>query len=257
MKNLLKNRKGFTLAEILLVVAIIAILSGATVIGVASWVNSSKQTAEQLTHNAADFEPGAYASVKAKKGTLPSYVEETETLNTGETEGTKKPEPSKEDPKPEPSKDDPKPADPTKNDPPQTTAPETTAESTRASSQQTAAPAQPASSGMSLPGGMEKVALNDSGWGGDATVKLTKDLTNAKSITIVVTTTDGGGFKEAWGINDTVISSDGNTITYTLNNGTSQWWTDPTFQKDGKFTVNYKFKDEKSHPVSIRVVVNN
>ena len=87
MKNLLKNRKGFTLAEILLVVAIIAILSGATVIGVASWVNSSKQTAEQLTHNAADFEPGAYASVKAKKGTLPSYVEETETLNTGETGG--------------------------------------------------------------------------------------------------------------------------------------------------------------------------
>ena len=87
MKNLLKNRKGFTLAEILLVVAIIAILSGATIIGVASWVNSSKQTAEQLTHNAADFEPGAYASVKAKKGTLPSYVEETETLNTGETGG--------------------------------------------------------------------------------------------------------------------------------------------------------------------------
>ena len=86
MKNLLKNKKGFTLAEILLVIAIITILSGATVIGVASWLNSSKATAEKIAHDAADFEPAANESVKKKKGTLGSLPQETETLNTGATQ---------------------------------------------------------------------------------------------------------------------------------------------------------------------------
>ena len=39
---IMKNRKGFSLAEVLIVVAIIAILAGATIIGVASWVNNAR-----------------------------------------------------------------------------------------------------------------------------------------------------------------------------------------------------------------------
>ena len=86
MKNLLKNRKGFTLAEILLVVAIVVILSGATVIGVASWVNQSKATAQQLTAKSADFEASAVKDVNEKKGTLGTNAVETESLETGSTE---------------------------------------------------------------------------------------------------------------------------------------------------------------------------
>ena len=87
MKNLLKNRKGFTLAEILLVVAIVVILSGATVIGVASWVNQSKATADQLVAKNADFEASAVKDVNEKKGTLSTDPVETETLATGNNEG--------------------------------------------------------------------------------------------------------------------------------------------------------------------------
>ena len=129
MKNLLKNKKGFTLAEILLVIAIIVILSGATVIGVASWLNSSKATAEKIAHDAADFEPAANESVKKKKGTLGSLPQETETLNTGtqqqDPDPNQDPDPKddpKEDPKEDPKdgpKDDPKdgPKDGPKDDP--------------------------------------------------------------------------------------------------------------------------------------------
>ena len=87
MKNLLKNRRGFTLAEILLVVAIVVVLSGATIIGVASWVNQSQATANQLTAKSADFEKDAVKDVNEKKGTLKDNPIETESLPTGQQNG--------------------------------------------------------------------------------------------------------------------------------------------------------------------------
>lgn len=86
MKNLLKNRKGFTLAEVLLVVAIVVILSGATIIGVASWVNSAEATANKAKQNSANFEADAVLEVDKKKGYVPSAVGETTALETGDTE---------------------------------------------------------------------------------------------------------------------------------------------------------------------------
>ena len=112
MKNLLKNRKGFTLAEILLVVAIIVILSGATVIGVASWVNQSQTTAHAVESKSAAFEAEAVDKVLKAKGNVGSDPHETETLNTGATEGSSQQsstESSKE------SKTDPDPVDTTKS----------------------------------------------------------------------------------------------------------------------------------------------
>ncbi len=87
MKNLLKNRKGFTLAEILLVVAIIVILSGATVIGVASWVNQSQTTAHAVESKSAAFEADAVDKVLKAKGNVGSDPHETETLKPGEGDG--------------------------------------------------------------------------------------------------------------------------------------------------------------------------
>ena len=88
MKNLLKNRKGFTLAEVLLVVAIVVILSGATIIGVASWVNSAEATANKAKQNSANFEADAVLEVDKKKGYVPSAVGETTALETGDTEAS-------------------------------------------------------------------------------------------------------------------------------------------------------------------------
>ena len=87
MKNLLKNKKGFTLAEILLVVAIVVVLSGATMIGIASMVNRSKAAASIAQSKSADFEADAVLEVNKKKGMLPNLPVETETLATGNNEG--------------------------------------------------------------------------------------------------------------------------------------------------------------------------
>ncbi|MBR1905245.1 MAG: prepilin-type N-terminal cleavage/methylation domain-containing protein [Clostridiales bacterium] len=108
MKNLLKNKKGFSLAEILLVVAIIVILSGATMIGIASMVNRSQAAASRAVANNANFEADAVLKVNKKKGMVNNEPFETETLNTGATENnqptqTEAPTPTetkKEDPKP-------------------------------------------------------------------------------------------------------------------------------------------------------------
>ncbi|MCR5340262.1 MAG: type II secretion system GspH family protein [Saccharofermentans sp.] len=88
MKNLLKNKKGFSLAEILLVVAIIVILSGATMIGIASMVNRSQAAASRAVASNANFEADAVLKVNKKKGIIDKIPTETETLNTGNADDT-------------------------------------------------------------------------------------------------------------------------------------------------------------------------
>ena len=44
-KTKMKNKKGFTLSELLMVIAIIVILSGATMIGVVSTINKTRENA--------------------------------------------------------------------------------------------------------------------------------------------------------------------------------------------------------------------
>ena len=46
--KMLKNKKGFSLAELMIVIAIIVILSGATAVGVVSWVNKAQKTRENV-----------------------------------------------------------------------------------------------------------------------------------------------------------------------------------------------------------------
>ena len=114
MKN---NKKGFTLAETLMVVGIIVILSGATVIGVVSWINSAKNTAAKLEQeNGDNFENDARKAVESVKGTAPSHVINQTNMNTPAP--TAKPTDKPEDtPRPTTKPNDPtpttKPADPT------------------------------------------------------------------------------------------------------------------------------------------------
>lgn len=114
MKN---NKKGFTLAEMLMVVGIVVILSGATVIGVVSWLHSAKDTAAKLEQeNGDNFENDARKAVESVKGTAPSHVVNQTNLNTPAP--TAKPtEKPTEAPKPTSKPNDPtpttKPDDPT------------------------------------------------------------------------------------------------------------------------------------------------
>ena len=123
MKN---NKKGFTLAEMLMVVGIVVILSGATVIGVVSWINSAKNTAAKLEQeNGDNFEKDARNAVESVRGTAPSHVVNQTNLDTPAPTAkptekpTDAPRPTSKpnDPTPTPASDDPtptpKPDDPT------------------------------------------------------------------------------------------------------------------------------------------------
>ena len=77
------NKKGFTLSEMLMVIAIIVILSGATAIGVVSWLNNAKNTAARLEQNNGDnFEKDARGEVESVRGTAGSHVVQQTNLNT-------------------------------------------------------------------------------------------------------------------------------------------------------------------------------
>lgn len=188
MKNLLKNKKGFTLAEILLVIAIIVILSGATVIGVASWVNQSKATADKLSHDAANFEPEANASIKAKKGTLGSLPEETETLNTGATQNNNNnnnDEPTQTDPpKPTATKpDDPKPTKPSETKPSETKPTVTQPSQTQASQGGGSGSITVSNPSLTTAGSNVAGVISYSGSGDTLTVKLNAGNSNSNDVT--------------------------------------------------------------------------
>ena len=78
----MRNKKGFTLVELLVVIGIIVVLSGATIVGVVSWVNNAKNTKEKvLNSNGENFENDARLAVETFAGKAPEYVKEKETLN--------------------------------------------------------------------------------------------------------------------------------------------------------------------------------
>ncbi|MDO4876376.1 MAG: type II secretion system protein [Oscillospiraceae bacterium] len=88
------NKKGFTLSELLMVIAIIVILSGATMIGVVSTINKTRENAAKLEENNGDnFESEAMVAVESAKGTVPSHVVNQEKVDTPEP--TKAPDPTK------------------------------------------------------------------------------------------------------------------------------------------------------------------
>ena len=71
----MRNKKGFTLAEVLIVVAIIVILAGATAVGVVSWLNNAKNAQNNvLSNNGDNFENEARLAVETANGTAPVWI---------------------------------------------------------------------------------------------------------------------------------------------------------------------------------------
>ena len=67
MKKIQKNRKGFTLVEMVLVIAIIVILAAVVFFSVADYINKAKSATSQIVkHNAEIYE--ATAAIAAQVG---------------------------------------------------------------------------------------------------------------------------------------------------------------------------------------------
>lgn len=129
------NKKGFSLAEVMIVIAIIVILSGATAVGVVSWLNNAKNAQNNvLTNNGDNFENEARLAVESAKGEVPEGIGESVTVNPV----TNTPAPVTNTPKPDdpgtntpkPNQDTPAPVTntpaPVTNTPAPTTKPQTT-----------------------------------------------------------------------------------------------------------------------------------
>ena len=84
-----KNKMGFSLAEMVIVIAIIVILAGASAVGVVAWVRKANETKDKVELNNGDnFEAAALSEVAAAVPSAPSYVIPKETAQTPANEET-------------------------------------------------------------------------------------------------------------------------------------------------------------------------
>lgn len=167
-KTKMINKKGFTLSELLMVIAIIVILSGATMIGVVSTINKTRENAAKLEENNGDnFESEAMVAVESAKGTVPSHVVNQESLDT-----------------PTPAETTQAPAETTK----------TPAETTRAPAETTQAPAETTKAPVETTKAQDSTPSNASGssfkynetWSGNQKVTVDFSIGQVKSFTICV-----------------------------------------------------------------------
>lgn len=123
------SKKGFTLTEIIIVVAIIVIISGAAIAGVAVTVAQANERGEQMfnLYGEGNWEKDANATIAALKPTLgPEQIDEADV--DGPKEGGNTEDQDKLDPTPTPvnvDPTDPPPTDPPPTDPPPTDPPPT------------------------------------------------------------------------------------------------------------------------------------
>lgn len=180
----MKNKKGFTLAEILLVVAIIAILSGATLVGVSSLVNNSKATASKVQNDAQNFELAAASKVKGAAGNVPSNAVETETLNTKPSNPTPSESQKPADPSTPasvPSKD-PSGSKPSESQPAGTTAPTSATSPSTPPSQGGSGSITVSGSSLTTAGSNVAGPISYSASGDTLTVKLNAGNNNASDV---------------------------------------------------------------------------
>ena len=133
MKN---SKKGFTLTEVLIVTAIIVILSGAAIAGIAVSIQQAQKRGQDLKNSQGEnWESEAVLEVKKTKielGNEQFYEESADTPTpTGAASSDKEtlddgddPDPDPKDPDPDPDPKDPDPKDPDPKDPDPKTDPE-------------------------------------------------------------------------------------------------------------------------------------
>ena len=233
----MRNKKGFTLAEVLIVVAIIVILAGATAVGVVSWLNNAKNAQNNvLSNNGDNFENEARLAVETANGTAPAWVGESATVNpvttttTKETEGT-------------------------------TTKKET--EGTTTSKETEGTTVKPTSGGSVTPnsgvsgGGTATISDYTSQWGsGSFKLNNSQDLQSCSTMTISITVEKGGKINCN---GKDYFPKAGETLTITINNESNPpYYTDPKFNNGNQLQVYFDFgnKDGEHYNHGMKVSVS-
>ena len=216
----MRNKKGFTLAEVLIVVAIIVILAGATAVGVVSWLNNAKNAQNNvLSNNGDNFENAARLAVETANGTAPAWVGESATVNpvtttTKETEGTT-----------------------TKKETEGTT---TSKETEGTTVKPTTGGSVTPNSGVTSGGGTATVSDYKSEWGsGSFMLNNSQDLQSCSTMTITITCEKDGKIS----CNGTEYNvKAGETLNITIKNESNPpYYTDPKFNNGNKLQVYFNF----------------
>ncbi len=100
MKRMIKSKNGFTLIEIVIVISIIVIISGATFVGIDAVLERANRNAQELEENhGANFEAEAWATVKNLSVDIDSFKETSETsITESESSETEETEPTETEP---------------------------------------------------------------------------------------------------------------------------------------------------------------
>ena len=255
------SKKGFTLTEIIIVVAIIVIISGAAIAGVAVTIAQANERGEQMynLYGEGNWEKEANATIAALKPTLgdeKTYEADVKDSTGGDTEDDDKldpnptpdPDPKDPDPKdPDPKNPDPKDPDPKDPDPKTDPEPDPVVNSTGVTANSGATLTSTSSSG---------VVLKDytSQWGsGSVKIHNNNDMQSYDQLTITIDVEKSG--KINFNGKDYQVSPGTNTIVIT--NGTNPYWTDPNFSQGSDMTMYFNFGNsdgqDYQHGMSINV----
>ena len=193
------SKKGFTLTEIIIVVAIIVIISGAAIAGVAVTVAQANERGEQMynLYGEGNWEKDANATIAALKPTLgDEQIDEADVDDPkegGNTEDQDKLDPTPTPVNPDPT--DPPPTDPPPTDPPPTDPP----------------PKTPSGGGTNAVGSSVNINTGEiNNWNGNISFD-----SGVKSV--IVSTEDPNFDINAWKYKTTPLGNNQYQITYTAD----------------------------------------
>jgi len=203
------SKKGFTLTEIIIVVAIIVIISGAAIAGVAVTIAQTNERGEQMynLYGEGNWEKDANATIAALKPTLgDEQIDEADV--DGPKEGGNTEDQDKLDPTPtpvNPDPTDPPPTDPPPTDPPPTDPPPTDPPPTDPP------PKTPSGGGTNAVGSSVNINTGEiNNWNGNISFD-----SGVKSV--IVSTEDPNFDINAWKYKTTPLGNNQYQITYTAD----------------------------------------
>ncbi len=265
----MKNRKGFTLMEMVVVIAIIVFLSAVTLTSIAQYTKRARDLSTNVrAHNAAmaseeEIVDNYLTTTRSTEGNATTnnshqaiVPTESETESTAEATTTKKQNPPPpQDPPHDPPHEDPTTVTTTKS---QETQPNNPPAQGGEGSVTTTNTGSKYVKSLTSPEGMKVESVNYNDWGGDIQLKNTKDFLQYQYITITVKVEGNGKFSQVNGADIKSISADKKTISITIkNNSNLPYYKDSNFAKDGNPRIYFNFESNQGGNMNITVTSSN
>lgn len=258
----MKNRKGFTLMEMVVVIAIVVFLAAVTMSSISQYTKRARDLSANI--NAHD------AAIASEEAIIENYL-----MTTRPTEGNPTTNNSQQAvvPSTEPTTEASTEASTTKKNDPLPPPEDPTTASTQA---QTEAPQDPVTppagngnvtttntgysqvKSLTAPEGMKVSEVNYNSWGGDFKLKIDKDLQQYKYLTVTVKIDGNGKFSQVNGADIKSVSADKKTISLTfVNNSNLPYYADPHFSSNGNVQVYFNFDNNQGGNMNITVTGSN